>query len=57
MKLCPHNRQKSRCFECGGSEACVHNKRKSRCYQCNNMCIHNHIKHSCEECFISSILK
>ena len=57
MKLCPHNRQKSRCYECGGSEVCVHNKRKSICKKCNTMCIHNHIKDSCEESFISSILK
>ena len=54
---CPHNRQKSRCKECGGSSICEHNKRKSRCIDCgvSSICEHNRIKSTCKECGGSSI--
>ena len=32
---CPHNRQKSKCKECGGSSICEHNRIKSSCKDCN----------------------
>ena len=32
---CEHNKQKSRCKDCGGASICEHNKQKSRCKDCN----------------------
>ena len=34
MPKCVHNRRKSRCKECGGSEICQHNRIRSRCKKC-----------------------
>ena len=28
-KLCPHNRQRSKCKECGGASICEHKRRRS----------------------------
>ena len=52
LNKCEHNRQKSRCKECGGSEVCTHNRRKSQCKECfgGDFCEHNRIKTSCKEC-------
>jgi hypothetical protein len=52
MSKCEHNKRKSRCIECGGSELCVHNKRKSRCIECggSELCVHNKRKSICIEC-------
>ena len=30
-KLCPHNRQRSKCKECGGASICEHKRRRSEC--------------------------
>ena len=51
-KKCEHDKRKSRCRECGGSEVCKHNKRKSQCYECNGseLCRHKKIKYNCKEC-------
>ncbi|XRB22618.1 hypothetical protein RI054_31g124700 [Pseudoscourfieldia marina] len=40
---CVHNRRRSRCKECGGSEVCVHNRQRSRCKECGgkSICVHN----------------
>ena len=43
MPKCPHNRRKSRCYECGkGSSICSHNRIKYNCKECggNNICKH-----------------
>ncbi len=52
MSKCEHNKRKSRCFECGGSEICKHNKRKTRCVECDGseICKHNYQKYNCVEC-------
>ncbi len=59
MNKCEHNKRKSRCIECGGSEICEHNKRKSRCIECggNELCVHNYQKTKCLECGGSEICK
>ena len=32
--LCPHQRRRSECKECGGSAICQHQRLKSRCKEC-----------------------
>ena len=56
-KRCEHDRVKSRCKDCGGSEICEHNIRKSRCRECggNAFCEHNKFKSICKECHGSQI--
>ena len=34
MPKCPHNRRKTRCYECGGCSICSHNRQKSKCKEC-----------------------
>jgi hypothetical protein len=57
MSKCEHNKRKTRCVECGGSELCKHNKRKSRCIECggSELCIHHYQKTKCFECEGSEI--
>ena len=54
---CEHNRKKSRCKDCGGSEICEHNRRKSRCKDCggSEICEHNRQKSQCKDCGGSEI--
>ena len=54
---CPHNRQKSRCRECGGSQICPHKRRRSTCKICggSQICEHNRRRPECKECGGSSI--
>ena len=33
-KKCPHNRERYRCKDCGGSSICPHNRVKSQCKDC-----------------------
>ena len=49
---CIHNKQRSVCIECGGSQVCEHNKPWSRCVPCGGsaMCSHNKRRTSCAEC-------
>jgi hypothetical protein len=56
-KKCEHNREKTKCKECGGSSFCEHNRRKSSCKECggSSICEHNKIKSKCKECGGSSI--
>ena len=56
-KKCEHNRQKSRCRDCGGSSICEHNKRKSTCRDCggSQICEHNKHKRYCRDCGGSQI--
>ena len=50
--ICQHNKQKSYCKECGGSQICIHKKNKSFCKECggSKICIHNRVKYHCKEC-------
>jgi hypothetical protein len=49
---CEHNKIKSHCKDCGGSQICNHNKFKSSCKDCNgsSICEHNKIKSKCKAC-------
>ena len=48
---CEHNKERSRCRDCGGNEFCIHNKLKQQCRDCggNAYCIHNKIKSYCRD--------
>ena len=52
--LCPHNRVKSRCKDCGGGSICPHNRRKSQCKDCggSSICPHDRRKSQCQLCRI-----
>ena len=54
---CEHNRQKSQCKECGGSQICEHNRIKSQCKECEGcqICEHNRQKSRCKDCGGSQI--
>ena len=54
---CEHNKEKSKCKDCGGSSICIHNKQKYKCKDCggSSICIHKRIKSQCKECGGSSI--
>ena len=49
--VCPHNRKRSTCKECGGSSICPHQRQRSRCKDCGgtSICQHNHIRGQCKE--------
>ena len=55
--ICEHNRQRSRCKECGGSQICEHNKRRSNCKECKggSICEHNRQRSTCIDCSGSQI--
>ena len=55
---CPHNKRKSRCIDCGGSEICQHNRQKSRCKDCggSSICEHNRRKLQCKDCSLQTYL-
>ena len=57
LRRCIHNRQKSNCKECKGSQICTHNRHKSSCKECkgSSICIHNRVKSVCKECCGGSI--
>ena len=52
---CPHNKSKSKCKDCEGSEICIHSKQIYSCRECKpatstTFCIHDKQKTSCREC-------
>ena len=57
MSKCEHDRRKSTCTTCVGSQICEHGKRKSRCKECggSEICEHSRLKSHCKECVGSSI--
>ena len=52
MTKCIHDRQRSRCKNCGGGSICHHNKRRSCCIECDGgeCCEHNKRRSRCREC-------
>ena len=60
---CEHNRRRSRCKECGGSQICEHNRIRSSCKECggSQICEHNRQRSSCKECdlhgYIATMLR
>jgi hypothetical protein len=57
IKKCQHNKRKSICKDCGGSQICIHKRRKSECKDCggSQICIHKRIKSQCKDCGGSKI--
>ena len=51
-KKCEHNRQRSICRDCGGSQICEHNRLRQQCRDCGgtSICEHNRRRSSCREC-------
>ena len=49
---CEHNKRKSLCRDCGGSEICEHNKQKPVCRDCggSQICPHDKTKSNCRDC-------
>ena len=49
---CEHNKRKSTCAECKGSQICEHNKRRSTCVECkgSQICEHDKIRSRCVDC-------
>ena len=49
---CIHDRQKSKCRDCGGGSVCVHGRRKRQCKECGGagICQHNRQRSQCKEC-------
>ena len=55
-QICPHNRRRPRCKECGGSEICEHSRSKHRCRDCkgSGICEHDRVREECRDCGGSS---
>ena len=51
-KLCPHQRQRSRCKDCGGSSICEHQRIRRECRECGGsaFCEHQRIRSRCKDC-------
>ena len=54
---CEHNRRRSECKDCGGSQICEHNRTRSRCKECggSQICEHNRTRSTCKDCGGGSI--
>jgi len=57
FKKCEHNKRRSICKDCGGSQICEHNKRRSICKDCggSQICEHSKIRSRCRDCGGGSI--
>ena len=55
--LCPHQRKRSECKECGGAGICQHQRRRSQCKECGgaSICPHQRIRSTCKECGGASV--
>ena len=55
--LCPHQRKRSRCKECGGAGICQHQRQRSQCKECGgaSICQHQRVRSTCKECGGASI--
>ena len=51
-KMCPHNRQRYSCKDCGGVGICQHNRERHFCKECggSGLCSHNRQRYSCKDC-------
>ena len=54
---CPHDRVRSTCKECGGSQICEHNHIRSTCKECGggSICKHDRQRSLCKDCGGASI--
>ena len=50
-KKCPHDRQRSRCRDCGGTSICEHGRRRNQCRDCGgtSMCEHGRLRSQCRD--------
>jgi hypothetical protein len=48
--LCPHQRQRSRCKECGGAGICEHQRQRNLRKECAGISKHKRQRNRCEEC-------
>jgi hypothetical protein len=57
--ICEHNRLRSACKECGGSQICEHGRKRSRCKECggSQICEHNRYRPNCSVCGPVSVYK
>ena len=55
--VCPHQRRKSTCKECGGASICQHQRIRSKCKECGGagICQHQRRRSDCKECGGASI--
>ena len=51
-KLCPHQRIRGLCKECGGASICPHQRIRSTCKECGgaSICPHQRRRSQCKEC-------
>lgn len=56
---CEHNREGSKCKECGGASICKHNRERSKCKDCGggSICEHNRQRSACKDCGGASVCK
>jgi len=56
-KFCHHNKRRSRCKKCKGSEICKHNRIRTVCKDCHGgaICEHNNYRDRCKACKGSQI--
>jgi hypothetical protein len=53
-----HDREKYKCYECGGAAFCVHGRQKQKCPDCKgaNICAeHGKRKDTCKGCFDAGV--
>ena len=50
--LCPHQRIRNTCKECGGAGICQHQRQRSLCKECGGagICQHQRRRSRCKEC-------
>ena len=50
--LCPHDKMRWKCRECGGGAFCQHGKWRQSCIECggSQICEHNYYRTSCKQC-------
>ena len=56
-QYCVHNKRRTRCADCGGSEICQHRVNRDTCAPCHGraICPHGRHKPSCRECHGSAV--
>ena len=54
LQICPHDRIKYKCKDCGGKGVCVHGRRKNQCLECggSQMCVHGRRKYRYALCML-----
>ena len=52
LSVCPHQRRRDKCKECGGASICRHQRIRSRCKECggSGICQHQRFRSKCKEC-------